>query len=50
MEKEIRQINIPAKIEKREDSDIGSIVGYPIVDNKDSEDMGFIERIAPGAA
>jgi len=50
MEKEIRQINTPAKIEKRADGGIGSIVGYPIVYNKDSEDMGFIERIAPGAA
>ena len=50
MEKEIRQINVPAKIEKRADGGIGSIVGYPIVYNKDSEDMGYIERIAPGAA
>jgi len=44
MEKEIRNIQIPAKVETR-----GEIVGYPIVYNKDSEDMGFIERIAPGA-
>ena len=50
MEKEIRQINIPAKVERKEDGTIGSIHGYPIVYNKDSEDMGFIERIAPGAA
>lgn len=28
----------------------GKIVGYAIVWNSDSEDMGFIERIAPGAA
>lgn len=28
----------------------GKIVGYAIVWNSDSVDMGFIERIAPGAA
>jgi HK97 family phage prohead protease len=44
MEKEIRQIHIPVKVEKR-----GKIVGYPIVYDRDSEDMGFVERIAPGA-
>jgi HK97 family phage prohead protease len=44
MEKEIRQIHIPAQVEER-----GEIVGYPIVYDKDSEDMGFVERIAPGA-
>lgn len=49
-EKEIRQINTSAKVEVREDGTMGSIYGYPIVYNKDSEDMGFIERIAPGAA
>ena len=49
-EKEVRQFNIPAKVEKREDGSIGNIYGYPIVYNRDSEDMGFIERIAPGAA
>jgi len=49
MKKEIRQINTPAKVETREDG-TASIVGYPIVYNKNSEDMGFIERIAPGAA
>jgi len=47
--KEIRQINIPAKVEKRADG-LGSIHGYAIVYNKDSEDMGFIERVKPGAA
>ena len=45
MEKEIRQLKVPPKVEER-----GSIVGYPIVYGKDSEDMGFIEQIAPGAA
>lgn len=48
--KEKRSVNIPAAVEKREDGKVGSIYGYPIVYNKDSEDMGFIERIAPGAA
>ena len=47
--KEIRQINMPAKVEKRADG-LGSIHGYAIVYNKDSEDMGFIERVKPGAA
>ncbi len=48
--KEIRNMNIPVKVEKREDGTVKSIIGYPIVYNKDSEDMGFIERIAQGAA
>ena len=50
MKKEIRTIKTAVKVEKREDGSIKSIVGYPIVYNSDSEDMGFIERIAPGAA
>jgi len=45
MEKEIRTIKVPVKVEER-----GSITGYPIVYSRDSEDMGFIEQIAPGAA
>ena len=48
MEKEIRAIHIPAKLEVRDGRRV--ISGYPIVYNKDSEDMGFVERIAPGAA
>mgnify|MGYP003970313219 CR=1 FL=1 len=48
--KETRTIKTPVKVEKRGDGTIKSIVGYPIIYNKDSEDMGFIERIAPGAA
>ena len=49
--KETRIINIPAKIEIKKDGTPGSIVGYPIVYDKDSEDMwGFTERIAKGAA
>jgi HK97 family phage prohead protease len=37
------------KIEKREDGKSGKISGYAAVFNRDSENMGFIERIAPGA-
>lgn len=48
--KEIRSIRTPVKVETRDDGTIKSIVGYPIVYNKNSEDMGFIEKIAPGAA
>lgn len=47
---EIRTICKPVKVELRDDGTVGSIYGYPIVYNKDSEGMGFIERIAPGAA
>lgn len=47
---ERRVLNIPVKVVRSEDGSIGSIYGYPIVYNKDSEYMGFIERIAPGAA
>jgi len=48
--KEIRSINSPAKVQLRKDGTPGAIYGYPIVYNKDSEDMGFVERVAPGAA
>jgi HK97 family phage prohead protease len=48
--KETRQINVPAKVETRADGSVGTIHGYAIVYDKDSEDMGFIERVAPGAA
>ena len=48
--KETRTIKTSAKVELRDDGTVGTIVGYPIVYDKDSEDMGFIERIAPGAA
>jgi len=48
MEKEIRNFNIPVEVVERDGQRM--ITGYPIVYNKDSEDMGFIERIAPGAA
>ncbi len=50
MKKEIRQINMSAKVETRSDGSFGTIHGYAIVYNKDSEDMGFIERVKPGAA
>lgn len=45
--KEIRYFD--ASVEQREDGQPGKISGYAAVFNKDSEDMGFIERIAPGA-
>ncbi len=48
--KERRVVNTPVTVEKREDGSIKSIVGYPIVYEKDSEDMGFIETVAKGAA
>ena len=48
MEKETRSITTPARVEVRDGRRV--ISGYPIVYNSDSEDMGFIERIAPGAA
>ena len=47
---ERRMVSAPVEIETREDGTIGSIHGYAIVYNKDSEDMGFIERVAPGAS
>ena len=47
-DKETRSITTPARVELRDGRRV--ISGYPIVYNKDSEDMGFIERIAPGAA
>ena len=50
MKKEIRNLKTPVTVEKREDGTIKSIVGYPIVYNKNSADMGYIEQIAPGAA
>jgi HK97 family phage prohead protease len=48
--KEVRSIQEKPGIETREDGSIGKIHGYAIVYNRDSEDMGFIEQIAPGAA
>ena len=48
MEKEIRVIDLKLDVEKREDG-TAKIAGYAALFNKDSEDMGFIERIRPGA-
>lgn len=47
---ERRIIKTPVQVTRNDDGTIGSIYGYPIVYNKDSEEMGFIERILPGAA
>lgn len=49
MEKETRVMQMRLKIEERDDDKPGQIAGYAAVFNKDSADMGFIERIAPGA-
>jgi len=48
MKKEIRVLKVGFRA-VGEDED-RKLVGMPIVYNKDSEDMGFIERITPGAA
>jgi HK97 family phage prohead protease len=45
---EKRSINVELRVVG--DGDKRKLVGTPIVYNKDSEDMGFIERIKPGAA
>jgi len=47
---EKRSVSTPAKVEIRENGKPGSIYGYPIVYGKDSENIGFIERVAKGAA
>ena len=49
MEKEIELRSFKIQIRELEDGE-KKLTGTPIVYNKDSEDMGFIERIAPGAA
>jgi len=52
MVKEIKEIRIlkTAELRVRRDGDeLPKIEGYAAVFDKDSEDMGFIERIAPGA-
>lgn len=49
MKKEIRTLQQPAEVEVRDDGNVGKIYGYAAVFNKDSEDIGFIEQIAPGA-
>ena len=49
-DREIRSIVTNFNIEKREDGVESRVLqGYAIVFNQDSEDMGFRERILPGA-
>lgn len=49
-DKEIRSLVTNFNIEKREDgSESRTLTGYAIVFNQDSEDLGFRERILPGA-
>lgn len=38
-----------AELRTSHDNDVVMIVGYPVIYNSNSEDMGFIERVAPGA-
>ena len=47
--KEIRILKTAELRVKRDGDELPKIEGYAAVFNKDSEDMGFIERIAPGA-
>lgn len=53
MPKEIKEIRVlktaELRIVRKDDDSLPKIEGYAAVFNKDSEDMGFIERIAPGA-
>ena len=46
---EIRTRQIELRVNRKEDGALPKIEGYAAVFNKDSEDMGFIERVAPGA-
>jgi len=47
--KELRILKTAELRVKRNGDELPKIEGYAAVFNKDSEDMGFIERIAPGA-
>ena len=47
--KEIRVLKTAELRVSRDGDELPKIEGYAAVFNKDSEDMGFIERIAPGA-
>ena len=49
MEKETRDINVEFRVIRKEDGALPKIEGHAAVFNSDSEDMGFIERIKPGA-
>ena len=46
---EIRTRKIELRVNRKEDGALPKIEGYASVFDKDSEDMGFIERVAPGA-
>lgn len=46
---ELRITPTELRIARKDDGSLPKIEGYAAVFNKDSEDMGFIERIAPGA-
>ena len=49
IKKEVRILKTAELRIKRDGDELPKIEGYAAVFNKDSEDMGFIERIAPGA-
>jgi len=46
---ELRTRTVELRINRKEDGALPKIEGYAAVFNKDSDDMGFIERVAPGA-
>ena len=46
---ELRIVPTEFRVTRKDDGALPKIEGYAAVFNKDSEDMGFIERIAPGA-
>lgn len=49
MEKEIRDVKVELRVTRKTDGALPKIEGYAARFNSDSEDMGFIERIRPGA-
>lgn len=49
MEKEQRTIKVEYRVTRKDDGALPKIEGYAAVFNRDSEFMGFTERIAPGA-
>lgn len=50
MKRELETRSIKVEMRVVQDGDKRKLLGVPIVYDKDSEDMGFIERISPGAA
>ena len=46
---ERRRMNIELRVTRKDDGTLPKIEGYAAVFDSDSEDMGFIERIKPGA-